>query len=245
VLVKVKKVSLTLKSSIACLALSLVFLHVISSMHFSKMAFEGTWPLKNMGQNWWVLVLAAYTVFLLLRGRSWSSWSYLVTHLLVWAKLFSYFFADFNKTILIFDVLYLLVIFTSWAQLRAELKQALYVPGFTAHDTEKFFNYDLPVHIAQEDGSEVVGHITRCSSESCFLVLDSPLAPRQESLRIVIRFGGKEFTVQGEVHTTCPDGIGVKILEFGRGIFPYSWKDFLEVVQDRGHRLIVHGLSPK
>ncbi len=232
--VKIRKVSLTLKSSMAFLPTSLVFLHVMSSLHKSRSALDMDWAVSQGLSNWWLLLLVMFTLRLLKRGSTVALWPYILCNAIVFAQIFMFFLEDLNKLILAFDFLYLLAAFASAALLRIELKESLYIPGFSAHDVEFAFNYNLPVEFEIGDGKTALGQITYCSGESCFIVPQTPLEGPTGSVKIKINYGEKEFQVEGEVHTHFNGGFGVKIMSPTEADMDYSWADFLEVVTDRG-----------
>lgn len=153
--------------------------------------------------------------------------------LLLNINVFSYFYNSFDKLILIFNFIFMVISYTFILLLRSEKKEPVYEPKFKKHFLGRKCELNIPCRV-NTGSREYSGYLTNWDSNGVFVFLDG-------EQKIVVKgkvdlefdFCNKTFKNKGIVRTNYGNGYGVSIHKNGDGL---NWKKLYNVLNDRGYK---------
>jgi hypothetical protein len=212
---------------------SLVFLHVIFSLVDGYSSLNANTFLNIVENNLGLILLSFINIGLIFYVKKLSRFILMLTSATLSIICFLLFLESFNKTILLYNVLYIIVSFFFCMIWKLELEEASYNSFYDRRLLRPIGLSNANVSLKQVEGEKSFSAtISNWTEETCFLVTDSDLKLRGEVL-VEIDYMNVHFQFEASVITASTDGIGLRVLKEKKGS-SLNWFDFYDIILDRG-----------
>lgn len=181
------------------------------------------------------LTLLAVNVVLMYFLKKISTWIFAIYSLYCLCVGLYFYSYSFDKLILFYNFSYFVSAYLLLIFLRKELDLAWCNPNYTFRDMRSEKTRQLKVFLKSKSG-EYEGVITNWDDKSFFV--QSSEFGKDRRLAFTVKCFGVDFCGNARVVLSNQDGRGVRVINSKYNNDP-SWSDFLEIINDRGHRPLV------
>lgn len=231
---KILKRNFEHRNVIIFLIFSVVYLQAIYSLS-RGISFYGAESLTGFfGEHIIILILAAFTIFSIVKVYRHSDKALLVCLCLIAGKNFILLSSSFNKLILALNFIYLIFAFYFYVMWELEIEKASFNPLFSRHDLEKEPRFQIKgnFYLNEQESEEV--YITNIDETSCFLFFSQVKERKLKSsatYQLKAVFEGVEFSHKARIVSRYDQGYG---LELGRPDAGLNWSELHKVCLERG-----------
>ena len=219
--------------------ISTFYYHLAFSLDQGQSALVLDDFLNTLTQFWWISGMAALTIVLTFFGRQSSSYFFMATGVLIFAHLFFLFYQSFDKMILFLSVFYLLLNYYLYQVLKIEFSEAYFWPGYHFREIGNKELYKLKATIYTVGSSEQEkreAYLTNWDEHSIFITCKDK-NPLKGHVKIELEGWGSQFSCDGVVVTTYPNGYGIKLKDRQKktALTP-GWEEYYNIINSRGYR---------
>ena len=225
----------TIKYVLVFVVAAWTYLYVVDALANGHSAFDKMQFQHFCYQFLPLEVLAIYTFYLVAQARR-GAWPCVLFYGLVIAYFsFQCFWEHFDKTILLLNVIYGLVLgYFLWA-LKSEFAESFYHPAHGPYHRKEVSFYNLQVVLKFKNGDLANGVLTNWSENSCFVALREDTNIIAGSVEMTITFEGQSFHQVGTIRTSYGRrGVGITFMPHPPGPLLYDWDAFYHIIADRG-----------
>ncbi|MBP5297187.1 MAG: hypothetical protein J6Y94_07655, partial [Bacteriovoracaceae bacterium] len=145
------------------------------------------------------------------------------------------FWEYFDKTILLLNVIYgVVLVYFLWA-LKCELTESFYHPAHGPYHRKEVSFYNLQVALKFKNGEVATGVLTNWSENSCFVALQNDTVISAGPVEMTITFENQSFHQEGRIRASYGSrGVGITFVPHPAGPLLYDWDAFYHIIADRG-----------
>lgn len=218
--------------------LSLLFLHVILSLHLDVSAIhQERFKEFLLGNKY----LVGYTLLVIISFLKMHRLSKLLFPLLlgvIFIQSTILLFQDFDKLILLMTFFLILIghfLHHMWGK---ELERSYYNPLISGQELNSFPVVPIKARCLDPKGREIgYGFLTNWDEEGCFIRFISPLQNKNKNVVVEIEFEGRLFSQPGFVISSFGhfSGVGIRFHMNRPSHCAFNWKDFYGIIVDHGY----------
>lgn len=150
----------------------------------------------------------------------------------IFYKVFSLFLVEYDKIILLFSVVFLLVSYNMILLLKEELAQAIFKPNFNKEN----FNFEnfciLEGSIFLSSGSKIPVKVSNCDDKGIVIYTEEKIS-KGEKIDFEIEYEKALFTDTFNVELVYNNGYGLKLIS-NNNENKYSWNTLFNILKRRG-----------
>jgi hypothetical protein len=221
------------------LTLSLLYLHVTSSLHEQRSALDFPHFLEMVKGNKLLMGFYIAAMFTTFFARKSSKIFILMYFSFVFGQTSYFFLMSFDKLILLLNFTYLLFSFGFYLMWKLELDEAYYLPGFRLDELKVVPDHELPVYVTSiKLGQQFQGHLMNWNEKGCYVILDSGYSDIRGDVEIEVYYLDKTFKSAARVITKYGQGIGLEFKPeaLEDNFTALNWKSFYDIIEDRGYK---------
>ena len=215
---------------------SLVFMHVIFSLVDGYSSLNVETISRIVSNNLGLIVLSLVNLFLIFYVKKLSRYILILTSMSLSVVCFLLFLESFNKTILLYNILYIVISFFFCMIWKLELGEASYNSFFDRKLLRPVGLTNAKVKVLNGEKS-ILAVISNWTEETCFLVTSSKDEFRGEVI-VEINYMNVNFQFEAIITTQSSDGFGLKVSKEKKGS-TLNWLDFYDIISDRGINPII------
>lgn len=217
---------------------SLIFLHVIFSLVDGYSSLDIKTMSKLIDNNLGIIILSFVNIVLIFYVKKTSRYILILTSTTLSVVSFFLFLESFNKTILLYNILYIIISFFFCMIWKLELNEASYNSFFDRRLLRPSGLNNANVKVGEVSGNKTLSAvISNWTQETCFLVTKDKELIRGEVV-VEINYMNVDFKFQAVVITRSEDGLGLRILNEKKET-SLNWLDFYDIISDRGINPII------
>ncbi len=211
---------------------SLFFLHTCFSLDADVSALNFERFVGILGSYKLTTALALFLLFKIMYMGELTVVVMAVFVLNIFYKVFSLFLVEYDKIILLFSVVFLLVAYNMILLLKEELGQAIFKPNFNKEN----FNFDkfciLEGSIFLSSGSKIPVKVSNCDDKGIVIFTDEKIS-KGEKLDFELDYEGAKFSDTFNVELVYENGYGLKLINSSTS-GKYNWNTLFNILKRRG-----------
>lgn len=229
---KISKRSSNVFNLIVFQLFSFIFLHVIYSLEKGYSALNVAPLLDLLLEQKILLAFTLVNIVLIFLVRRLSYYLTILLSTVVSLICLTQFLSSFNKTILFYDLFYIVVSFFFVMIWKLELEEAIYNPNYDHRAIRPTGLRKAKVELTNKTGSVVTATIRNWTKESLFVSKEDEDHIAGE-VEVEISYQKITFTFKAMVVTEFKSGLGLKVIEEQK-TSSLNWFDFYDIISDRG-----------
>ena len=212
--------------------MSVVFFHVITSLHLgvSALSFKGLW--NTFSQQALLPVFFLLSLLLIAVGHKLSRYVLLGLILTILSKIIGLLLEDFNKLILILLFCFLSVAFCFYQIWSSELEGPYFNPLYRKNSFMRLGGRKVMARLSGPTLDQT-GYLMNWNESGCFIKFDESSRAFSGIVDLSIHFSGMSFNSQAQVVTRNENGVGLMILDKNAGTI--GWNEIFDILEDRGY----------
>ena len=222
------------RNSILYVLLSIFFLILQKSLQ-ANVPFMNQYFLKKIFFDEWFVILSAIpTLWLLLRHRESSKYFFAIFCTLAVFRSLESLVLNFNKVIMVILFLQNCLSYLFYQLIGWTFSRSIFNSNYPSDHLSQPMSLKIPVHVTC--GSKVFdGHLTNWDNQGVFIHLTEPWVGKRSDIKVDIEFRGHHFGGTGKVVTATWDkkGIGLEWREKTKSGH-LSWDALVELFEDFG-----------
>ncbi|OUR92885.1 hypothetical protein A9Q84_20450 [Halobacteriovorax marinus] len=211
---------------------SFLFLHVIYSLEKGYSALDFNLLIDLFKDQSVLLGLMILNTILIFMVKKFSYYLTILLSTVISVICFIQFLSSFNKTILFYDLFYIVVAFFFIMIWKLELAEAIYNPNYDFRAIRPSGLRKAEVLLADKSGRMVTATIMNWTKESIFVSLENG-AEISGEVQVEIQYQKIKFLFKANIVTESMSGVGLKVIEEKKAS-TLNWFDFYDIISDRG-----------
>ncbi len=213
--------------------LSIIYLHIVYALDADISAinvnrFKGL----VIGMPY-LIIFSLFLSFCFMRIKRYSLSLLVFFSLFIFYKSFSIFIINFDKLILVLNVIYILISFNIYILFREELTRSIYQPNFETGSLDVELYRKVEVELINEKTAQVVrGKLVNFDDKS--LVIYTKDTNIKGVLNLTLKYKKSIFSAKAKVMTKFRNGIGLQVLPSSSQDVELDWKEFYTIKEARG-----------
>ncbi len=231
---KICKRNILIKNVMIFIFLSLVYLHIVFSAYKGITILNSYYLSILFSTDKFILYAAILTLLSIFYVSKSSKLLLLFFFFIVLLKSLSILFINFNKLVLILNLMYAIVcslIYTLWLR---ELDSAIYNPRYSKSSIINGNNYPISIGILSKHGN-LKGYLSNWDEQGCFIIMIKNVDILGE-YNIDFCFGDAVFRQKGEIVTKYGQGYGILFKGNYSSIGKMNWYVLYQIIEDRGYK---------
>lgn len=210
---------------------TLVFLHVNFSLVDGYSSLDLNTLNLVLEHNLGLVVISLVNIFFIFFVKKISKYLLILTTTATSIICFLLFLESFNKSILLYNILYTVISYFFCMIWKLELDEASYNSFFDSRILRPLGLDGVKVFV-NTGATKFSGVITNWSRETFFLVVDDSVRSIGDC-EIDLSYMGVDFSFRAEIVTRTSEGLGLKVIDEQK-LVSLNWFDFYDIISDRG-----------
>ncbi|TDJ04640.1 MAG: hypothetical protein E2O68_07855 [Deltaproteobacteria bacterium] len=226
----------TIQNVLIVMVFSLFFLHILYAIKNGDSALNYTAFFELLQTKWPITLLFVLSFISVFFVRAFSKYLLFAFFAGIFGLGFYLFFENFNKIILLLDLIYFFVSFYFMNLWNRELDEAVYSPNFSLHDVEIRPPFSFNVTLETDKGQKINGNLTNWNKSGLFFVSERPFQATKKPIKLAVNFEDLIFEEIGLIVTKFGKGVGIRFNFNDHANNFLGWKEFYKIIEDRGYR---------
>lgn len=222
------------RNSILYVLFSLFFLVLQKSLQANLPFLNLVFLKKILIDEWFVVLAALPTIWLLLRHRLNSKYYFAFLSTLIVFRSLESLILNFNKVIMVILFIQICMSYLIYQLISWTFSRSIFNSNYPIDQLNQPMSLKIPVQVIA--GTKVFeGHLTNWDSQGVFIYLQEAWSGKRRDIKVDIHFRGHQFGGTGKVVTATWDrmGIGLEWREKKKSGH-LSWDALIELFEDFG-----------
>lgn len=234
--IKILAHSAVLRNTLVFLCFSLGFFQVLNALSAGVSAIDWVATKNLYVAKWSILVFFFLGNYAILKGKKFGKYMLLLMVINIFYESVFLFLKDFDKVVLLFSILYLIIGYYFYLLIESELEEAVYNPGFHKKFLLKTPEYKISV-VVDTKLMRYEGWLTNWDEFGCFVFNKGNEFISGKHVRVTTEFEGKKFVQDGVVATSYGQGVGIRFNQKRlKRSETLTWGHFYDIISARGYK---------
>lgn len=215
------------------LVLSIVYLHIIYALDADISAININ---RFKGLLLGMPYLIIFTLFLsmsLFLVKRYSKYLLLLFSFFIFYKSFSIFILNFDKLILILNVVYVLISYNIYILFDQEMNRSIYKPDFLSGSIDVDLYKLVDVELISDRSSQVLrGKLVNFDDNSLVIYTDNTNI--NGPVKLTLKYNKSIFSCSARIMTKYDNGLGLQVVSDKNDNHELDWQEFYSIKESRG-----------